>query len=136
VIGVGAMACSVFRLVNGREHVQFVSFGAGGVIVLLVLGAAAVASALLRRAVLVAVIGLLFLVVAVIQLVQLFGGTNWFAGNATFFSLTLGLGVGLLAIGLTEMLLPIGTTRSDPQLSGASNALPPGSRARRQSRSG
>jgi hypothetical protein len=111
-IGVGAIASSVFRLVNGREHVQFVHFGTGGVIVLLVLGVAAVASALLRSAVIVTVIGILFLAVAVIQLVQLSGTTNWFDGSATFFSLTLGLGLGLVAIGLTELSVPGSTPRS------------------------
>ena len=111
-LGVAAMACSLFRLVNGRDHVQFVQFGGGGVIVLLALGAAAVAAALLRRAVLVAATGVLFGAVAVIQLVQLTGSTNWFDGNATFFSLTAGLGLGLLAIGITELTVPNGTSRS------------------------
>ena len=105
-IGAGAMACSLFRLVNGREHFQFVHPGTGGVIVLLVLGAAAVASALLRRPMLVAVIGALFMAAGVIQLVQLSGTTNWFEGNATFFALTLGLGLGLVAVGLTELSAP------------------------------
>ncbi|HEX2400563.1 MAG TPA: hypothetical protein VHJ79_11365 [Mycobacterium sp.] len=111
-IGAGAMACSVFRLVDGRAHVQFVNFGTGGVIVLLVLGAAAVVSAFVGRAIVVAIVGVLFLTVAVIQLVQLFDRTNWFDGNATFFSLTLGFGVGLVAIGLTELLQPAGPARS------------------------
>jgi hypothetical protein len=105
-IGVGAIACSLFRLVKGREHFQFVHFGIGGLIVLLVLGAAAVASALLRRPVLVAVTGALFVAAGVIQLVQLSGTTNWFDGNATFFALTLGLGLGLVAVGLTELSAP------------------------------
>jgi hypothetical protein len=105
-IGVGAMACSLFRLVNRREHFQFVHPGNGGIIVLLVLGAAAIASGLLRRALLAAITGALFVVAGVIQLVQLFGTTNWFDGNATFFALTLGLGLGLLAVGLTELTAP------------------------------
>lgn len=111
-IGVGAMACSLFRLVRGREHVQFVHFGSGGVVVLLLLGVAAVAAAIVGRAVIVAVIGVLYVAVAVVQLVQLFGRSNWFDGNATFFSLTLGLGLGLVAIGVTELAVPAGPPRS------------------------
>ncbi len=105
-IGVGAIACSLFRLVNRREHFQFVHFGTGGLIVLLVLGAVAVASALVRRAVFVAVTGAVFVAAGIVQLVQLSGKTNWFDGNATFFALTLGLGLGLVAVGLTELSGP------------------------------
>jgi hypothetical protein len=102
-IGVGAIACALFRVVKGREHFQFVHFGTGGVIVLLVLGAAAVATGLLGRPALVVVIGALFVAAGVVQLVELSGGTNRFDGNATFFALTLGFGAGLVAVGLTEL---------------------------------
>jgi hypothetical protein len=105
-IGVGAIACALFRVAKGREHFQFVHFGTGGVIILLVLGAAAVAAALLRRPALVVVIGALFVAAGVIQLVELSGNTNWFHGNATFFALTVGFGLGLVAVGLTELSAP------------------------------
>jgi hypothetical protein len=105
-IGVGAIGCSLFRLVKGREHFQFVHFGTGGVIILLVLGAAAVAAALLRWPALVVVIGAMFVAAGVVQLVELSGSTNWFDGNASFFALTVGFGLGLAAVGLTELSAP------------------------------
>jgi hypothetical protein len=105
-MGVGAMACSLFRLVRGHEPFQFVTLGTGGMITLLALGAAAVASALLRRPVMVAVTGALFMAAGLVQLIQLSGSTNWFDGNASFFALTVGLGLGLVAVGFTELSAP------------------------------
>jgi hypothetical protein len=70
-------------------------------VVALVLGLLAVVAGLLEERALTLATGLAFLLAAVVQLALLVGrGSGLLGGNASTFSLWLGLGVGLVAIGM------------------------------------
>jgi hypothetical protein len=101
ILGVGALACSVFALFDAVQY-RFVRLAGPGLVVLVVLAALAIAGAQLGRRVLVAVAGAGFLAAAVLQLVQLGGDPNWLRGDGSTFSLFLGVGVGLLVLGLAR----------------------------------
>jgi hypothetical protein len=67
----------------------------------IVLGLLAIAAGWLAERTLMIAAGVAFLVAATVQLVLLAGGSSGFlGGNASTFSLWLGLGAGLIAIGL------------------------------------
>lgn len=101
-LGVGALACSVFAIARGSGgKVDFVQLRNAGLIVLLILGAIAVLGGLIGNRFVVIVAGAGFAVAGVMQLVQWGGPTNWLAGDGTTVSLFGGLGIGLLAVGLT-----------------------------------
>lgn len=103
VLGVAALLSSLFALTTGGPGpVDLVHLGGAGVVVLLVLGALAVLGGVLRRHVLVLLAGAGLILAAVLQLALLGRNANFLGGNASTMSLMGGLGLGLLAIGLTN----------------------------------
>lgn len=106
VVGVAALVSSLFALTTGRPApVDLVHVGGPGVVVLLVFGVAAVLGGVLHRPTLVVVAGAGLIVAALLQLAQLGRQANWLSGNASTLSLMGGLGLGLLAIVLTNRLI-------------------------------
>jgi hypothetical protein len=80
---------------------QVVQIGAISLVVALVLGLLAMAAGWLAEPTLMAATGVGFLLAAGVQIVLLAGGSGGFlGGNASTFSLWLGLGAGLIAVGL------------------------------------
>jgi hypothetical protein len=98
-LGVVSMVSSVFVFVHG--NFQLVQIRGAGLVVALVLGLLAVVAGLLEERALTLATGLAFLLAAVVQLALLVRrGSGLLGGNASTFSLWLGLGVGLVAIGM------------------------------------
>lgn len=107
-LGIAAMLSSLFALTTGAAApFDLVEVGGIGVVVLLVLGLLAVLGGVGDRVVLVIVAGVSLVVAALLQLAQLGRHANWLGGNASTLSLMGGLGLGLLAIGLTNRLTRI-----------------------------
>ena len=80
---------------------QAVQIGAISLVVASVLGLLAMAAGWLAEPTLMAAAGVGFLLAAGVQIILLAGGSGGFlGGNASTFSLWLGLGIGLIAIGL------------------------------------
>jgi Na+/proline symporter len=102
MLGLGGLASGLFAVPDPIQY-RLVRLGGLGLAVLLGLAAVAVVGGRLARRALVAGSGAGFLVAAVVQLVQLGGGTNWLRGDGSTFSLFLGFGVGLLVLGLTPI---------------------------------
>ena len=101
-LGVVSIVSALFVFVHGTF--QLVQIGAAGLVVALVLGLLAVVGAWLDERTLMIAAGLGFLLAAAVQLVLLAGGSSGFlGGNASTFSLWLGLGVGLIAVGLAAV---------------------------------
>lgn len=100
VLGLVSMVSAVFVFANGEFEIVRVQVA--GVVVALVLGLLAISAGWFESSELMLAAGLGFLVAAVVQLVLLAGGGGggFLGGNASTFSLWLGLGVGLIAIGL------------------------------------
>jgi hypothetical protein len=99
VLGVVSIVSAVFVFVDGTF--QLVQIRAAGLVVALVLGLLAVVAGLLEERALMLAAGVAFLLAAAFQLTLLAGGSSGFlGGNASTFSLWLGLGVGLIAIGM------------------------------------
>jgi hypothetical protein len=99
VLGVVSIVSAVFVFVPG-----FVEIRAAGLVVALVLGLLAVVGGWLDERTLVIAAGAGFLLAAAVQLVLLAGGSSGLlGGNASTFSLWLGLGVGLIAVGLAAV---------------------------------
>lgn len=110
ILGVAAMVSSVFALSPGApESVDFVHVRAPGGVILLVLGLLAVLGSRIHRAPLVILAGSGLAAAAVLQLVLLGLQPNWLGGDGSTLSLTGGLGLGLLAVGLTARLSPAPT---------------------------
>jgi hypothetical protein len=98
-LGVVSMVSSAFVFVHG--NFQLVQIRGAGLVVALVLGLLAIAAGLLEERALTLATGVAFLLAAVVQLGLLVGsGNGLLGGNASTFSLWLGLGVGLVAIGM------------------------------------
>jgi hypothetical protein len=96
--GVSIMSAA-FVFVHG--DLQLVQVRAAGLVVALVLGLLAVVAGWLGEPMLILSAGVGFLLAAAIQLGMLAGGgAGVIGGNASTFSLWLGLGVGLIAIGM------------------------------------
>ena len=102
VLGLGAAASGVFALADPIQY-RLVRLHGLGLVVLLALAVLALAGARLGRRALVAASGAGFLLAALVQLIQLGGGTNWLRGDGSTFSLFLGFGIGLLVVGLTPI---------------------------------
>ena len=99
VLGLVSIASALFVFASGE--LEIVRVQVAGVVVALVLGLLAIAAGWLESPALALAGGVLFLVAAVAQLVLLAGGSGGFlGGNTSTFSLWLGLGVGLIAIGM------------------------------------
>ena len=99
VLGGVSIASSVFVFLDGGDF-QLVQIRAAGLVVALVLGVLAVVAGWFQEAALMLAAGAGFLLAAAVQLVLLAGGSGGFlGGNASAFSLWLGLGVGLIVIG-------------------------------------
>lgn len=99
VLGVVSIVSAVFVFVP-----VFVEIRAAGLVVVVVLGLLAVVGGWLDERTLVIAAGVGFLVAGALQLVLLAGGSSGFlGGNASTFSLWLGLGVGLIAVGLAAV---------------------------------
>jgi hypothetical protein len=99
VLGVVSIVSALFVFVHG--NFQLVQIRAAGLVVALVLGLLAVVAGLLEERALMLAAGVAFLLAAAIQLSLLASGSSGFlGGNASTFSLWLGLGVGLIAIGM------------------------------------
>jgi hypothetical protein len=99
VLGVASIVSALFVFVHG--NFQLVQIRAAGLVVALVLGLLAVVAGLLEERALTLATGAAFLLAAAVQLGLLAGGSSGvLGGNASTFSLWLGLGVGLVAIGM------------------------------------
>jgi hypothetical protein len=104
-LGAAALLSCVFALTTGGPApVDLVHMGGPGVVVLLVLGVAAVLGGMTHRDSLVAAAGAGLVLAALLQLVQLGSRANWLGGNGSTVSLMGGIGLGLLAIVLTHRL--------------------------------
>jgi hypothetical protein len=99
VLGAVSIISTAFAFVQGA--LQFVQIRAAGLVVALVLGLLAVVAGWLGERTLILAAGAGFLLAAAVQLGMLAGrGAGLLGGNASTFSLWLGLGVGLIAIGM------------------------------------
>jgi len=99
VLGLVSIVSAVFVFIHG--NFQLVQIRAAGLVVALVLGLLAVVASLLEERALVLAAGAAFLLAAAVQLSMLAHGSSGFlGGNASTFSLWLGLGVGLIAVGM------------------------------------
>jgi hypothetical protein len=99
VLGAVSIVSASFVFVRG--NLQLVQIGAAGLAVALVLGLLAVVAGWLDEPTLILAAGAGFLLAAAVQLIVLAGGSGGhLGGNASTFSLWLGLGVGLIVIGL------------------------------------
>jgi hypothetical protein len=99
VLGAVSILSAGFMFVHGTF--QVVQIGAIGLVVALVLGLLAIAAGWLAEGTLILATGCGFLGAAAVQFVLLAGGNGGFlGGNGSTFSLWLGLGVGLMAIGM------------------------------------
>ncbi len=102
VLGAVSIVSAVFVFVHGTF--QLVQIGAAGLVVALVLGLLAVVAGWLDERILMLAAGVGFLLAAAVQLVLLADGSSGFlGGNASTFSLWLGLGVGLTAVGVAAV---------------------------------
>jgi hypothetical protein len=102
VLGLVSILSAVFVFVHGTF--QLVQIGGAGLVVAVVLGLLAVVAGWLDERTLMLAAGAGFLIAAAIQLVLLGGGSSGFlGGNASTFSLWLGLGVGLIAVGVAAV---------------------------------
>ncbi|MET3811856.1 hypothetical protein [Arthrobacter sp. UYEF3] len=112
VLGVAALLASLFAFsTGGPAPVDFIHVRGAGLIVIVVLGILAVLGGVSRRRVLVIVAGAGFVAAAVIQLLQAGQPVNWLGGDGSTLALMGGLGLGLLAVGLTPHTLSTATDR-------------------------
>jgi hypothetical protein len=99
LLGGVSIISAAFAFVHG--DLQLVQIRAAGLVVALVLGLLAVVAGWLGEPTLILATGAGFLLAAAVQLGMLAsGGAGLLGGNGSTFSLWLGLGVGLIAIGL------------------------------------
>ena len=97
----GGVSIISAALVFVHGDLQLVQIRAAGLVVALVMGLLAVVAGWLGEPMLILSAGVGFLLAAAIQLGMLAdGGAGLMGGNASTFSLWLGLGVGLIAIGM------------------------------------
>ncbi|WP_426996992.1 Rv1678 family membrane protein [Pseudarthrobacter sp. N5] len=112
VLGVAALLGSLFAFsTGGPAPADLIHVRGAGLIVIVALGVLAVLGGVLRRRVLVIVAGAAFVAAAVIQLLQAGQAVNWLGGDGSTLALMGGLGLGLLAVGLTPSPLSMATDR-------------------------
>jgi hypothetical protein len=100
-LALGAVSIISTAFAFAQGDLQFVQIRAAGLVVALVLGLLAVVAGWLGERTLILAAGAGFLLAATVQLGMLAGGgAGLLGGNASTFSLWLGLGVGLIAIGM------------------------------------
>lgn len=104
VLGVGALACGLFAFVEPIQY-RLVRLDGWSLLLLLVLAGGSVAAALLRSRPLLTGAGAGFVVAAAAQL-AVWGGSNPLGGDGSTVSLYAGIGIGLLALGLTQLPEP------------------------------
>jgi hypothetical protein len=99
VLGAVSIVSVAFAFVQG--DLQLVQIRAAGLVVALVLGLLAVVAGWLGERTLILAAGAGFLLAVAVQLGMVAGGgAGLLGGNASTFSLWLGLGVGLIAVGM------------------------------------
>lgn len=98
VLGAVSIISAGFAFVQG--DLQLVQISAAGLVVALVLGLLAIVAGRLGERTLILAAGAGFLLAAGVQLGMLARGASLLGGDASTFSLWLGLGVGLVAIGM------------------------------------
>jgi hypothetical protein len=99
VLGGVSIVSSVFVFLDGGNF-QLVQIRAAGLVVAVVLGVLAVVAGWFQELTLILAAGAGFLLAAALQVALLAGGSGGFlGGNASAFSLWLGLGIGLIVIG-------------------------------------
>jgi hypothetical protein len=101
VLGVGGLLCGVFTFIDAVQY-RLVRVEGWSLAVLLALAGLAIAAGVLRQRLLVVAAGGGFLLAALLQLIA-WTGSNWLGGDGSTVSLFAGLGVGLLALGLTPL---------------------------------
>jgi hypothetical protein len=101
LLGIVSIISAAFVFVHGE--LQLVQIRAAGFVVALVLGLLAGVAGWLGERTLILAAGAGFLLAAAVQLGMLAGGSaGLLGGNPSTFSLWLGLGVGLIAIGMVS----------------------------------
>ena len=112
VLGVAALLGSLFAFsTGGAAPVDLIDVRGAGLFVIVALGVIAVLGGVLGLRVLVIVAGAGFVAAAVIQLLQVGQAVNWLGGNGSTLALMGGLGLGMLAVGLTPRPLSTATNR-------------------------
>ncbi len=112
VLGVAALLGSLFAFsTGGAAPLDLIHVRGAGLIVIVALGVIAVLGGVLGLRVLVIVAGAGFVAAAVIQLLQVGQAVNWLGGNGSTLALMGGLGLGMLAVGLTPRPLSTATNR-------------------------
>lgn len=102
-LSLGAAVSPLLGLAD-RTPLRLIAFGAGSVLVTLILAAVALAGGLLALRPLVVLAGAGFGAAAILLVVQLsLGGTNTLGGDGSTVGLFLGFAVGLLAVGLVRV---------------------------------
>ena len=105
VLGIAAVVSPLFALARrGPEPLNLVHVRGATLVVLLVLGGMAVLGAVTHRLLLGIVAGAGLVGSALLQLIQAGRESNWLGGDGSTLSLMGGLGLGLLAVGLTARL--------------------------------
>jgi peptidoglycan/LPS O-acetylase OafA/YrhL len=99
VLGVASLAS--VGVAQFKDRYAVLELRSWSIAVAVILGLAAIVAGLIRQRWAVIATGAVFLVAAVVQ-VPVWGGNNWLGGNGGAAALWLGLGVGLLALGLTD----------------------------------
>jgi hypothetical protein len=100
-LGATAVVCCVFAVTPALgAALDFIRVSGGGIVALAVIGILAVVSGLARLRFLGLIAGALFLVAALVQLVQLGSAANVLGGDGSTMALFGGLGIGLVSIWL------------------------------------
>ncbi|MEC5179353.1 Rv1678 family membrane protein [Arthrobacter sp. CG_A4] len=101
-LGGAALLGSAFTFSSGGPaQIEFIHIRGAGLVLLLILGVAAVVAGILRVRGLAVVSGAGFVAAALLQLLQADRSVNWLDGDGSTVALMGGLGIGLLAVTLT-----------------------------------